>query len=65
MLLIDQIMLYGVFALAGFVLILMGVWAWVETSPLPVPRPDRLQKRRTRQAHVNAKDVPRMAGQKT
>lgn len=30
--LIDQIMLYAVFALAGLVLVLMAIWAWLETS---------------------------------
>lgn len=36
--LIDHFMFYGIFALTGLTLIIIGVWAWVETSPLPLPR---------------------------
>jgi hypothetical protein len=32
MALIDQVMLFTVFGLGGLALVVMAVWAWVETS---------------------------------
>lgn len=41
---IDQVMFYAVFGLAGLVLALMAVWTWVETS-VSDPRRNSRQSR--------------------